>query len=69
MERTIKMKIRIQKTIELSKDDVKALKLYQEDLEATDETFREWYVSSYLAMGDGWSDEKIYEWTDGISRY
>jgi len=58
------MKIRIQKTIELSKEDVAALKLYQEDLEATDETFREWFVSMYLAMGDGWSDEKIYEWSD-----
>jgi hypothetical protein len=56
------MKIRLQKTFELTPDEVKALKIAQEDMGATDQTFREWFASYHITAGDCYIYERISEY-------
>lgn len=55
------MKIRLQKTFNLTPDEVKALKLAQEDMGAADEPFRQWFASYHLTAGDYYIYERIAE--------
>ena len=56
------MKIRLQKTFELTPDEVEALKRAQEDMGASDEPFRQWFVSYHLTAGDYYIYERIAEY-------
>lgn len=56
------MKIRIQTTIELSEHDEAALRLYWEEVRDEGETFRDWYRSLFISVGEGFMDERVYDY-------
>ncbi len=56
------MKIKIEQTIEISGDDLAALKLYFNEIKFDDENFRDWYKSTFIACGHQFMDEKIYDY-------
>lgn len=59
------MKIKIETTIELSADDEKSLRAYFSEVKIDDETFRDWYKSTFIACGHQFMDEKISDyWTE-----
>ena len=54
------MKIKIQTTVEINKDDLKSLKSYFNEVCEEGESFRDWYKSMFIACGHAWNDEAIY---------
>jgi len=56
------MKIKIEQTIEISGDDLAALKLYFEEIKDEGENFRDWYKSTFLTCGYCFMDEKITDY-------
>ena len=56
------MKIKIETTIELSADDEKSLRNYFSEIKIDDETFRDWYKSTFIACGHQFMDEKICDY-------
>ena len=59
------MKIKIEQTIEISGDDLAALKLYFEEIKDEGENFRDWYKSTFIACGHAFMDEKASEYNWG----
>jgi hypothetical protein len=56
------MKIKIETTIEINKDDFKSLKSYFNEVSEEGESFRDWYKSMFVACGHAWMDETIYNY-------
>mgnify|MGYP003629133612 FL=1 len=54
------MKIKIEATVEINKDDLKSLKSYFNEVCEEGESFRDWYKSMFIACGHAWNDETIY---------
>jgi hypothetical protein len=56
------VKIKIEHTVELSGDDLAALKIYFNEIKHEGETFREWFKSSFVACGHCFMDEKAADY-------
>jgi len=60
------MKIKIETTIELSANDEKSLRRYFSEMRFDDETFRDWYKSTFIACGYQFMDEKILDYGEFV---
>ena len=56
------VKIKIEHTVELSGEDLAALKIYFDEIKDEGETFRDWFKSSFVACGHCFMDEKAAEY-------